>query len=175
MNDLWPDFNEIEPLESNNALRILREQSRNLGERSKNKVKATFSKIQYTDPLKNISSALNTFVSLTVPYQTNKQEVLEDELKEKENISEKFKEQQYKFEIYNSKYRYRLFVYSYYKVYPNKIIMDENIAMEIGKDTTVSIESDQKLIDILRSIFTSRHVGRIIRVMMSDANDEVNN
>lgn len=35
MNDLWPDFDEMEPLESNNALKILREQSRNLGKNPK--------------------------------------------------------------------------------------------------------------------------------------------
>lgn len=175
MNDLWPDFDEMEPLESNNALKILREQSRNLGKKTKNKVKATFSKIQYTDTLKGMASAFDVFTTLSASCQVSNREVLEDELKGKENISDELQEQQYKFEIYNSVYRYRLFVYVYSKIYPNRVLLDENIAEDIGKTTTISIESDQKLNEILGLIFSSKHVARIIKLMMLESNNKENN
>lgn len=41
MNDLWPDFDMTEQSETNNALKILREQSRALAKKMGNKVKAT--------------------------------------------------------------------------------------------------------------------------------------
>ena len=39
MNDLWPDFDMTEQSETNNALKILREQSRALAKKMGNKVK----------------------------------------------------------------------------------------------------------------------------------------
>ena len=59
MNDLWPDFDMTEQSEANNALKILREQSRALAKKMGNKVKATFSKIQYTETLSGLTSALS--------------------------------------------------------------------------------------------------------------------
>ena len=76
------------------------------------------------------------------------------------------KEQYYKFEIYNEKYRFRLFTYTYTPIYPNKMFLDENIAKEIDEKQEVSVENDQELIDLLRSIFSSQRVARIIRMMV---------
>lgn len=101
-----------------------------------------------------MASALDVFAALSTSCQVSNQEVLEDELKGKENISDELQEQQYKFEIYNSVYRYRLFVYVYSKIYPNRILLDENIAKDIGKNTTISIEGDQRLNEILGLIFS---------------------
>lgn len=122
-----------------------------------------------------MASALDVFAALSTSCQVSNQEVLEDELKGKENISDELQEQQYKFEIYNSVYRYRLFVYVYSKIYPNRILLDENIAKDIGKNTTISIEGDQRLNEILGLIFSSKHVARIIKLMMSEANNKENN
>ena len=108
MNDLWPDFDMIEQTEANNALKILREQSRALAKKMGNKVKATFSKIQYTETLSGLTSALSVVATLNAA-KVKREEVLEEDLTGKTNISDVLKEQYYKFEIYNEKYRFRLF------------------------------------------------------------------
>ena len=165
MNDLWPDFDMIEQTEANNALKILREQSRALAKKMGNKVKATFSKIQYTETLSGLTSALSVVATLNAA-KVKREEVLEEDLTGKTNISDVSKEQYYKFEIYNEKYRFRLFTYTYTPIYPNKMFLDENIAKEIDEKQEVSVENDQELIDLLRSIFSSQRVARIIRMMV---------
>lgn len=165
MNDLWPDFDMIEQTEANNALKILREQSRALAKKMGNKVKATFSKIQYTETLSGLTSALSVVATLNAA-KVKREEVLEEDLTGKTNISDVLKEQYYKFEIYNEKYRFRLFTYTYTPIYPNKMLLDENISKEIGEKQEVSVENDQELIDLLRSIFSSQRVARIIRMMV---------
>lgn len=169
MSDLWPDFDIIDQSETNNALKILREQSRALAKKLGNKVKATFSKIQYTEPLSGLTSALSTMATISAATQVRKVEILEEDLTGKTNISDVLKEQYYKFEIYNEKYRFRLFTYTYSPIYPNKMLIDENIAKEINEKQEVSVENDQELMDLLRSIFSSQRVGRIIRMMVLEA------
>lgn len=165
MNDLWPDFDMTEQSEANNALKILREQSRALAKKMGNKVKATFSKIQYTETQSGLTPALSVVATLSAATQVKREEVLEEDLTGKTNISDVLKEQYYKFEIYNEKYRFRLFTYTYTPIYPNKMLLDENISKEIGEKQEVSVENDQELIDLLRSIFSSQRVARIIRMM----------
>ncbi|MBQ7432692.1 MAG: hypothetical protein IJV50_04405 [Lachnospiraceae bacterium] len=75
-----------EQFETNNALKILREQSRALAKKSGNKVKATFSKIQYTEILSGLTSALSVVATLSATTQVKREEVLEEELIEKTNI-----------------------------------------------------------------------------------------
>ena len=111
-----------------NALKILREQSRVLAKKSGNRVKATFSKIKYTEPLSGLASALSAMATISTVNQVKKEEVLEEDLTGKINISDELKEQNYKFEIYNEKYRFRLFTYIFAPIYPNKMLLDENIA-----------------------------------------------
>ena len=52
------------------------------------------------------------------------------------------------------------------------MFLDENIAKEIRKNREISLESDQELIDILRSIFSSQRVGRIIRMMVVETTED---
>lgn len=66
-----------------------------------NKVKATFSKIQYTETLSGLTSALSVVATLSAATQVKREEVLEEDLTGKTNISDVLKEQYYKFEIYN--------------------------------------------------------------------------
>ena len=171
LNDLWPDFDVVkqDENEENNALKILREQARILGKKSGNKVKATFSKIHYREVSSGFSSALTAMAAITAASQTKTEEVLEDDLTGKTNISDVLREQLYKFEIYNEKYRFRLFVYTYSPIYPNKISIDENIAKDIETSRETYIESDRELIDLLTSVYSSQRVKRIIRMMILNA------
>lgn len=174
MNDLWPDFDVVEQDENeeNNALKILREQARFLGKKSGNKVKATFSKIYYREVSSGFSSTLNAIVAISAASKPKVEEVLEEDLTGKTNVSDVLKEQPYKFEIYNEKYRFRLFVYTYSPIYPNKISIDENIAEEIEQNQETTVESDRELTNLLTSIYSTQRVKRIIRMMLLDANKE---
>ncbi|MBQ7432693.1 MAG: hypothetical protein IJV50_04410 [Lachnospiraceae bacterium] len=82
------------------------------------------------------------------------------------------KERYYKFEIYNKKYRFRLFTDTYSPIYPNKMLLDENIAKKIDEKQEVSLEKDQALVDLLRSIFSSQRVAHIIRMMVLEMADD---
>jgi len=174
MNDLWPDFDVMEQDENeeNNALKILREQARILGKKSGNKVKATFSKIYYREVSSGFSSTLTAIAAITSASQPKTEEVLEDDLTGKTNVSDVLREQPYKFEIYNEKYRFRLFVYTYSPIYPNKMSLDENIAKDIEKSRETYIESDRELMELLTSIYSSQRVMRIVRMMILDADKE---
>lgn len=101
LNDLWPDFDVVEQDENeeNNALKILREQARILGKKSGNKVKATFSKIHYREVSSGFSSALTAMAAITAASQTKTEEVLEDDLTGKTNVSDVLREQPYKSEF----------------------------------------------------------------------------
>ena len=87
MNDLWPDFDMTEQSEANNALKILREQSRALAKKMGNKVKATFSKIQYTETLSGLTSALRVVEKISAATQVKSGEELEEDSRGKTNIS----------------------------------------------------------------------------------------
>lgn len=172
MSDLWPDFDITEQSDTNNALKILREQSRALAKKTGNRVKATFSKIQYTEILSGLTSAMSVMGTISSVTQVKQKEVLEEDLTGKTNISDVLKEQHYKFEIYNEKYRFRLFTYTYALIYPNKILLDENIAKEIDEKQEVVVENDQELVNLLRSIFSSQRVSRIISMMVLKTTDD---
>lgn len=167
MSDLWPDFKDMQKSAENNSISIMSEQAHILGRKLDGKVKAIFSEMQYYHVESN-SGILTALDGISKYYNPKKEEVLEENLQGKIDLRNKLSEQKYKFEIYNDKYRFRLFIYIYSPLYPNKILIDENIAKEIenGKGE-ISIENDGMLVDLLRSIFSSEQVIRIIRAMMS--------
>lgn len=181
VTDLWPDFDIsiLEEPKENNSIKIIREQARILGKKLENKVKATFSKVHYhyrEEPTNSLTSAFNTFKKLNMLGEIDtkktlkKEETLEEELQGKIDASSLIKEQQYKFEIYNEKYRFRLFVYTYTLMYPNKILIDENIAKEIDQENEVFVENDRELRNLLHLIFSSQKVRHIIKMMMLEEN-----
>lgn len=172
MSDLWPDFGNIEHSDENSAIKIIREQARALGQKLGNRVKATFSKVSYSKAMTGLTSALSMVATISAATQPKLEEVLEEELQDKTDMSELLREQKYKFEIFNDSYRFRLFLYTYTPLYPNKIVIDENIAKEINKNMELTINSDQELEELLQTIFSSIRVRRIIGMMVSEANGE---
>ena len=165
MRDLWPNLLDDEFVE-NNSERILKEQARALGSKMQNKVKATFSKLNYKPNVSDIARQSHEII-------TSRKEI-EDDLAEKIDINEKLKSTLYKFEIYNVQYRFRLFKYEYSELYPNTIIIDENIAHELNMEMINEVENDKMLEELLVDIFSTLHVRQIIHLMMSyKANQEV--
>lgn len=165
MTDFWPDFtNDI--CEENKAIHILRDQARALEKKTNKKVKATFSKIEYRDSLAGATAMLGaTLLSLS----SLKEEIIDDELKNKNDINDLYKISQYKFEIFNSKYRFRLFVLNFREVFPIEIILDEGIHSEIYLEDETNrhlVNSNNELEKILSLIFTCKKVRTVISQMM---------
>lgn len=160
MSDLWPDFNKFKiEIEDNHALEILREQAKLLSQKTNGKIKATFAKINYLgNSLKMLQSAMNYV------------EVNESETKGKKDVNDLYNFVNYKFEIYNSTYKFRVFILKYRPIYPIKIEVDEGIREEFSWfETTKDIINDNDLKETIATIFSSKKLQTIInRIMSSD-------
>ena len=158
MADLWPKF-DTDQSEENRTKAILQEQARALGNKTNNKVKATFSKISYSH---------NLFGTLNMLANVNKDVEQDGTLGGKEDINELFNKTKYKFEVFNETYRFRVFIVEYSILFPITLIVDDGIKEELPKDTDYSITSNAELEDLLRSIFYSKKLTIIISQMMKD-------
>ena len=156
--DLWPDFSN-EKVENNDALEIIREQTKILEKKTDNKVKATFSKVSY----KNNLIADFSRMSAELSAQTN-EEISDDELANRGDANNFFNTANYKFEIYNDIYKFRVFLLEYRKLYPIEFKLDEGINNEVRRRT--QIRSNTELIDFLKSVFSSPKLKNIIFEMM---------
>lgn len=158
--NLWPDFtNEI--IEENNSLDILRNQARQLSKQTSGKVKASFSKIEYSMNYSGVIKALSTIAS-------NSSEIEDDDLKEKKDANELYKTIKYKFEIYNDNYKFRIFVLNYKSEYPLTMDIDEDILSEITYTSNEKISNDNQLKELLIDIFSCEKVKTIIIRMIQD-------
>lgn len=171
MNDLWPNFSHNE-IEINNAIEMLREQARALEKKTENKVKATFSKIEYSKYYANISALGGTLLSAwPLPDQ---EEIRDDEIQKKKDINDLYNTSKYKFEIYNDKYRFRLFTLNYREMYPIDLVLDEGIQSEMSESSNCNFNvaaSNSELKSILTSIFSSNKVKTVIGRMMNEKNN----
>lgn len=161
MSDLWPDFSNS-PVEKNDAIEILREQARLLEKKTDKKVKATFSKIEYKNGAEQLGRIVQ-HISASIS-----SEVLEDELAEKKDANELYRIVNYKFEIYNSTYRFRVFTLHYKEFYPFYITIDEGIQNELAFASDICIDNNASLKELISSIFSSQKLRTIISRMMLD-------
>ena len=158
--DLWPDFNISEPA-TNNAIEILREQACLLEKKTNKKVKAIFSTIsRYTPEVENV-------VEKTRQALINNCQHLEAELQDKIDANKLYSFTNYKFEIYNDTYRFRVFVLENRMMFPIFIQPDEGIATELGYGNQVTIYSNDDLPKIISNIFSSQKLQNIIYKMKS--------
>lgn len=164
MVDLWPDFltNEIE---TNNAVDILREQARLLEKKTNKKVKATISKVLYSTSYEGLAILGKAVASMTAQAGS---EIFEDELAEKQDMNDLYRVTNYKFEIFNSSYRFRVFTLHNRTFFPIHITLDEGIKNELGFAGDISIDSDNSLKEVVSSIFSTLKMRTIISKMMAD-------
>lgn len=170
MNDLWPDFSAQIPCEKNNAVSILRDQARLLEKKTNKKVKATFSKIKYGDAA--LRSSVTTFGKVLASMNLPTEEILENELSNKIDANTLYAPVKYKFEIYNSKYHFRVFELINCNEFPITLKIDEGISSELKIKTLVEINSNAELENITKSIFSSKKLKTIISRMMYDATEK---
>ena len=161
MTDLWPDFN-VKEQDTENSIKMLKNQASILGKKTNGLVKATFSKIVYSNPVTKAAAGLAKFTA-ELEYG---REIIEDELEGKKDGNLLFQKNSYKFEIYNDTYRFRVFTLECNPIYPITIRADEGICNEINIDADQIIENETDLTDIITSIFASDKLSYIVRSMI---------
>lgn len=165
MESLWPIFDEVE-LERNQTIEILRQQARAISKDTNNKIKATFSKMEYKKGAITAVEQLDAVVKAVSP--ANFEEVLDEELIGKQNVNDLFTAEKYKFEIYNEEYRFRLFTVKYCELFPIALIVDDGISKEISYRNDQPINSNEDLKKIVRDIFSCKKVRTVIAKMKKD-------
>ena len=164
--DLWGNVLD----NSNNAeavIDLLKEQASLLETKTNGKVKARCVKIEYTysgsniDTIKNLTglvSALSPLMS-----KTTKQEVVDDTLEDAKCF---YKQDDYKFEIFNEKFKYRVFTLKFRSVFPLTILLEPGILD--GENNDIKIMGQQDMEKILRKILMSEKIRFVIQQLSKD-------
>lgn len=155
--DLWGNLLDF----SNNAsesLEIFNSQAELLTELTEGKVKAKFVKIEYNynSYLKDSAIKVLNIVKKTIPQEKNN-----DNLKDANCF---YEQADYKFEIYNEQYKYRVFTLNYKSIFP--FIM--HLEPDILERNTIEINNIQDVTNILQQILTSSKVKFIIQQMIKN-------
>lgn len=168
MESLWPKF-EDQVLEENNSIQILRDQAKAIKTETNGIVHATFSKMNYktgaTDGIKilgQIASALSS---------TPGEELLDKELVGKADVNSLFKITKYKFELYNTEYRFRLFVLNYSEMFPISLDVDGGILEDTQYKNGSPLSSNDELKNALKEIFSSNKVRSVVSKMLQRGKD----
>lgn len=166
MESLWPNFDRP-VVEENNTINILRAQARAIKNQTKNAINATFSRMNYKQNPVNAMKSFSSFLTgLSSPMY---EEVLDDELADKEDINILYKQTTYKFELYNSEYRFRLFIFHYREMFPVSLDVDEGILEDIEYKNNSPILSNDELTNVIKEIFNSRKVYSVVsRMLLKD-------
>ena len=160
MNDLWGNIElNSDDIVDSKAIEILREQARLLEKKTSGKIKATFSKMEYK------KSATEIMGRTILAIAGSKEEIIEAELEGKKDFNNLYNFTEYKFEIFNDTYRFRVFVLKYRIVFPIEIEVDEGIKDELKLSSTELINSDDELKEIVSTVFSSDKLQMIIRRM----------
>jgi len=169
MESLWPKFEE-QIIEQNDSIQILREQARAIKSETNGIIHATFSKMNYkagpTNAIKTLDQVMSAMSSSFY------EEVLDDELVNKTDVNALYKITKYKFELYNTDYRFRLFVLNHREMFPISLEVDEGILEEVQYKNGVPISSNNDLKNVLREIFSSYKVRSVVSKMLQKRKDE---
>ncbi len=165
MESLWPKF-ENSIIEENNSIKILRSQAKAIKAETDGSVNATFSKMNYrSGPASTIKAFGQMMSSMSSPLY---EEILDDELKDKADVNKLYAITKYKFEIYNSEYRFRLFILNYREMFPVSLNVDEGILEDITYKNEDPITSNNELENTLKSIFSSSKVRAVVTKMLQN-------
>ena len=164
--DLWGDILDKSKT-AEDVIPFIKEQASLLGEKTKQKVLAKFEKIKYT--YKSNNSGLTTMLtsisaSLSAMHGLSDEKVEIDDNENLENASQLFKTADYKFEIYNEHYKFRLFTLKFRSTYPIELDVEYGILEE--KSTKLTIKTKEELERKLIDIFNSAKVRFVISKMV---------
>lgn len=161
--DLWGDVLD-KTKNAEDILPFIKEQAKLLGKKTNQKVLAKFEKIKYTYKGNNSAITMITTLSASISamHGLKNEKVEIDDNKNLENASKLFQTADYKFEIYNEHYKFRLFTLKFRSIYPIEIDVEYGILEE----TSLTIETKEELESKLTEIFNSPKVKFIISKML---------
>ena len=165
MKDLWPDFSNGSKSEESQAVELLRAQAKTLSQKTEGKVKASFSKVNYKSvPLTSIQK-----IAAILPTGRVLEEEVDEELQNKKDFNDLYQPTKYKFEIYNTTYRFRVFTLSNSMFFPISFEIDEGFLEEIsmfGNKNPIEVSNNAELEDLVKNVFSSKKVRTIVSRMM---------
>lgn len=155
--NLWDGLDLTpETFEENKAVEIIRQQARLLEKKTGGIVKASFTKVEYrvsaAKALTAVASALSNVGS----------EIIDPNIENKKNVNDWYDVEKYKFEIYNQTYHFRVFTLLNREMFPIGLDVDEGIKNELLNPDFEKIKSNDELIEILGSVFSSNKIKTII-------------
>ncbi len=168
--DLWGNVLDT----SNNAesvIALLEEQAALLETKTNGKVRAKFAKIEYTYAGSNIDRIqnLSRIVSAVTPLisKPTKQEVVDDKLEDARCF---YRQDDYKFEIFNEKFKYRVFTLKFRSVFPLTILLEPGI-LDV-ENNEIKIMGQHDMEDVLRKILMSEKIKFVIQQLNKDISEE---
>lgn len=166
--DLWGSVDELyeKPIEENRALDILREQAKLISSKTYGAVKGSFSKVEYTRLNNGLTTAATILGNASKMVAGERIEV--ESLPELKDFNTKYEKNDYRFEIYNEEYKFRLFLLSYSEEFPIYILADEGIRDEINLPKIKKIEKNDELEFVISDIFASNKVRTVISRMINN-------
>lgn len=167
--DLWGNVTANKG-SADSVLSLIQEQAGLLETKTNGKVKADFSRVHYEyktkqNYLSSMASLLSSVSQLVGPLAETTGEMVEvDERQDLEDASHFYQRGKYKFEIYNDKYKFRIFILDYQSVFPIKLEVEYGVLED--KVVTNNVKSIDELTSLLRSVLASNKVRFIIQKMM---------
>jgi len=169
--DLWPDFNESNStVEKNDCLNIINQQVGFIEEKTNHVVKASFVKVEMASTLRLLKGVADAVISRECDIITESDD---ESLSNHKDINDMFSQSRFRFFIYNSDYKFRVFDLLYSEEFPVSISMDEGISNQLGLSVTIEIKKNSELENILRSIFSSLKMEKIIYRMIEDEKEHL--
>ena len=178
-SSLWGNISDIDSTlhTTANISNILRTQSISLKEQTNDVIKGRFKPIKIitvsTNPYKNMVDSIASISEALKPYKIEKREVL-DEF-ENENLADAnalYCKLRYGYEIYTSRYKFRIFELTLDPVYPILVNVDEGIIddcicdlslyFQLSETNAIEINSDEEFIELLSIILKSKKLRFII-------------
>ena len=166
--DLWPDIID-DKLQDNNSIRIIKEQSKFLENKTEGLVKASFKKSKYVTALEGALKKYGEISKKLIGETVEKEE--DEELLNKEDFNDRFIDKEYNFTIYNANYKFRVFSLLYREEYPIYLLADAGINEELKIEYKYTISTDEDLKELLKRILGSNKVKIIVsRMYNTDLN-----
>ena len=161
--DLWGNISNSSH-SAEEVLKILTEQAELLGTKTGGVVQAAFKKIKYQSDSAslNIVKVVEVISRASSSARSDKKEIIDDS--NLEDASSLYVKEEYKFELYSNKYRYRLFNLEYTPLFPIYLKVEYGILQE-NRESILEISSLESFNDRLIAIFSSRKVRYIIQKM----------
>ena len=176
---LWGFSSVKNEPEVNMSEDLIRDAIDELERETNGKIKATFSKIEYAKAgdTRPFTEILEISRKIPMPFSLHEEdkgriiEVDDKELSDKEDINTFHDMEVYKFEIFNDKYRFRIFTLVNSIAFPVKIMLDEGIASELEmKKPSMEIFSNDDMEKSLRQILRTQKVRNVVNqlIVLSD-------